>query len=235
MVVRAAREGEVFQTLDGQERVLDAGMGLINDGERPVALAGVMGGMDSEIETTRADVLVESACFDSGRTSHTSRDLQLISEASIRFERQVDEAGCVDVANLTCALIEELAGGEVAPGYVDLYPEPKERPSITLRQGRVELICGTAIDPAFTERALTRLGCTVERAAEDGEPVFHVVPPTFRPDLEREIDLIEEVLRLWGMDRVEATIPAARNHIGGLTHDQRQMRRVGSILRSCGL
>ena len=180
-------------------------------------------------------MLVESACFDSGRTSHTSRDLQLISEASIRFERQVDEAGCVDVANLTCALIEELAGGEVAPGYVDLYPEPKERPSITLRQGRVELICGTAIDPAFTERALTRLGCTVERAAEDGEPVFHVVPPTFRPDLEREIDLIEEVLRLWGMDRVEATIPAARNHIGGLTHDQRQMRRVGSILRSCGL
>ena len=235
VVVRAAREGEVFQTLDGQERVLDAGMGLITDGERPVALAGVMGGMDSEIEDDTRDVLVESACFDSGRTSHTSRDLQLISEASIRFERQVDEAGCVDVANLTCALIEELAGGEVAPGYVDLYPEPKERPSITLRQGRVELICGTAIDPAFTERALTRLGCTVERAAEDGEPVFHVVPPTFRPDLEREIDLIEEVLRLWGMDRVEATIPAARNHIGGLTHDQRQMRRVGSILRSCGL
>ncbi|HJG36880.1 phenylalanine--tRNA ligase subunit beta [Enorma phocaeensis] len=235
VVVRAAREGEVFQTLDGQERVLDAGMGLITDGERPVALAGVMGGMDSEIEDDTRDVLVESACFDSGRTSHTSRDLQLISEASIRFERQVDEAGCVDVANLTCALIEELAGGEVAPGYVDLYPEPKERPSITLRQGRVELICGTAIDPAFTERALTRLGCTVERAAEDGEPVFHVVPPTFRPDLEREIDLIEEVLRLWGMDRVEATIPAARNHIGGLTHDQRQMRRVGAILRSCGL
>ncbi|WP_102372880.1 phenylalanine--tRNA ligase subunit beta [Enorma phocaeensis] len=235
VVVRAACEGEVFQTLDGQERVLDAGMGLITDGERPVALAGVMGGMDSEIEDDTRDVLVESACFDSGRTSHTSRDLQLISEASIRFERQVDEAGCVDVANLTCALIEELAGGEVAPGYVDLYPEPKERPSITLRQGRVELICGTAIDPAFTERALTRLGCTVECAAEDGEPVFHVVPPTFRPDLEREIDLIEEVLRLWGMDRVEATIPAARNHIGGLTHDQRQMRRVGSILRSCGL
>ena len=235
VVVRAAPEGEGFQTLDGQERARDAGRGLITDGERPVALAGVMGGMDSEIEDTTRDVLVESACFDAGRTSHTSRDLQLISEASIRFERQVDEAGCVDVANITCALIEELAGGEVAPGYVDLYPAPKERAEIGLRQKRVELISGAAIEPAFTERALTRLGCTVERAAEGGEPVFKVVPPTFRPDLEREIDLIEEVLRLWGMDRVEATIPAARNHIGGLTHDQRQMRRVGAILRSCGL
>ena len=235
VVVRAAREGEVFQTLDGVERTLDAGMGLITDGERPVALAGVMGGMDSEIEDDTTDVLIESACFNAGRTSHTSRDLQLISEASIRFERQVDVAGCVDVANITAALIEELAGGEVAPGYIDLYPAPVEREELTLRQGRVNLICGAAIDADFIERALTRLGCTVSRAAVTGGPVFKVVPPTFRPDLEREIDLIEEVLRLWGMDRVEATIPAAKNHIGGLTHEQRLLRRVGAILRSCGL
>ncbi|OUP06330.1 phenylalanine--tRNA ligase subunit beta [Collinsella sp. An2] len=231
VVVRAAHEGEVFQTLDGQERTLAAGMGLITDGERPVALAGVMGGMDSEIEDDTCDVLVESACFDAGRTSHTSRDLSLISDASIRFERQVDETGCVDVANLTCALIEELADGEVAPGYVDLWPAPKTQPELTLRLSRVHLICGAQIEPAFIERSLTRLGCTVKRDGDD----FRVVPPTFRPDLEREIDLIEEVLRLWGMDRVEATIPAAKNHIGGLTHDQRLRRRIGGILRSCGL
>lgn len=247
VVVRGAHEGEVFQTLDGVGRTLDEGMGLITDGERPVALAGVMGGMDSEIEDDTRDVLIESACFDAGRTSHTSRDLQLISEASIRFERQVDEAGCVDVANITAALIEELAGGEVAPGYVDLYPAPKVQPELVLRQERVDLICGAQISPEFIERALTRLGCTVRAdaagaagagAAAGGTGAagtFRVVPPSFRPDLEREIDLIEEVLRLWGMDRVEATIPAAKNHIGGLTHEQRLLRRVGAILRSCGL
>ena len=100
VVVRAAQQDEKFTTLDGEERTLDAGMGLITDGERPVALAGVMGGMDSEIEDDTVDVMVESACFNAGRTSHTSRDLSLISDASIRFERQVDETGCVDVATL---------------------------------------------------------------------------------------------------------------------------------------
>ena len=231
VVVRAAKQDEMFQTLDGEERVLDAGMGLITDGERPVALAGVMGGMDSEITDASVDVLVESACFNAGRTSHTSRDLSLISDASIRFERQVDETGCVDVANVTCALIEELAGGEVAPGYVDVYPAPKTIDPITLRYQRVLDICGAPIERDFVVRSLTRLGCTVEEAGED----YLVTPPSFRPDLPREIDLIEEVLRLWGMGRVEATIPAAKNHIGGLTHEQQLTRKVGQILRACGL
>ena len=231
VVVRAAKQGETFQTLDGEKRVLDAGMGLITDGERPVALAGVMGGMDSEITDASVDVLVESACFNAGRTSHTSRDLSLISDASIRFERQVDETGCVDVANVTCALIEELAGGEVAPGYVDVYPAPKTIDSITLRYQRVLDICGAPIERDFVVRSLTRLGCTVKETGED----YLVTPPSFRPDLPREIDLIEEVLRLWGMGRVEATIPAAKNHIGGLTHEQQLTRKVGQILRACGL
>ena len=235
VVVRAAREGERFQTLDGVERELAAGMGLITDGERPVALAGVMGGMDSEIEDDTVDVLVESACFNAGRTSHTSRDLSLISDASIRFERQVDETGCVDVANLACALIEELAGGEVAPGHVDVYPAPKEPVAITLRLSRVHALCGAPIEADFCERALTRLGCAVTREGEGEGTVFAVRVPSFRPDLPREIDLVEEVLRLWGMGRVEATIPAAKNHIGGLTREQHLVRRVGLILRACGL
>ena len=231
VVVRAAKQDEKFQTLDGENRVLDAGMGLITDGERPVALAGVMGGMDSEITDDTVDVMVESACFNAGRTSHTSRDLSLISDASIRFERQVDETGCVDVANVTCALIEELAAGEVAPGYVDVYPAPKTIAPITLRYQRILDICGAPIERDFVERSLTRLGCTVESEGSD----FQVTPPSFRPDLPREIDLIEEVLRLWGMGRVEATIPAAKNHIGGLTREQKLTRKVGQILRACGL
>lgn len=238
VAVRAAREGEVFRTLDDVERTLSAGMGLIATGEAgatPVALAGVMGGMESEVTDATVDVLVESACFNAGRTSHTSRDLALISDASIRFERQVDETGCVDVANIACALIEQLAGGKVAPGCVDVYPAPKQLAPISLRLSRVHELCGAAIEPAFIEMALTRLGCSVEAEGEGGARVFAVMPATFRPDLTREIDLIEEVLRLWGMDRVEATIPAAKNHIGGLTREQQLTRKVGQILRACGL
>ena len=232
VVVRAAHAGEKFTTLDGQERVLAEGMGLITDNGRPVALAGVMGGLNSEIEDDSTDVLIESACFAAGRTSHTSRDLDLISEASLRFERQVDVEGCVNVANITCALIEELAGGEVAPGCVEVYPAPFEPAKITLRLARVDALIGASIDPAFTRTALARLGCGVEDAAS-GELL--VTQPSFRPDLTREIDLIEEILRLWGMGRVEATIPAAKNHVGGLTPDQRLERKIGQVLRACGL
>ena len=236
--VRAAHEGEVFRTLDDVERTLSAGMGLIATGEAgatPVALAGVMGGMDSEVTDATVDVLVESACFNAGRTSHTSRDLALISDASIRFERQVDETGCRDVADIACALIEELAGGAVAPGCVDVYPAPKTVEAIDLRYARVLDLCGAPIEADYIERVLVRLGCAVEKAGEGREAVFHVTPPTFRPDLPREIDLIEEVLRLWGMGRVEATIPAAKNHIGGLTREQQLTRKVGRVLRACGL
>ena len=238
VAVRAAREGEVFRTLDDVERTLSAGMGLIATGEAgatPVALAGVMGGMDSEVTDATVDVLVESACFNAGRTSHTSRDLALISDASIRFERQVDETGCVDVADIACALIEELAGGAVAPGRVDVYPAPKTVEAIDLRYARVLDLCGAPIEADYIERVLVRLGCAVEKAGEGREAVFRVTPPTFRPDLPREIDLIEEVLRLWGMGRVEATIPAAKNHIGGLTREQQLTRKVGRVLRACGL
>ena len=238
VAVRAAHEGEQFRTLDDVERTLSAGMGLIATGEAgatPVALAGVMGGMDSEVTDATVDVLIESACFNAGRTSHTSRDLALISDASIRFERQVDETGCVDVANIACALIEDLAGGAVAPGCVDVYPTPRTVEPVTLRLARVHAICGAAIEPAFIEKTLGRLGCTVARAGEGEDLVYTVTPPTFRPDLPREIDLIEEILRIWGMGRVEATIPAAKNHIGGLTREQRLTRKVGQVLRSCGL
>lgn len=238
VVVRAAREGERFRTLDDVERTLSAGMGLIATGEAgatPVALAGVMGGMASEVTDDTVDVLVESACFSAGRTSHTSRDLALISDASIRFERQVDETGCADVAAIACALIEELASGSVAPGCVDVYPAPHAVEPVKLRLSRVHALCGAAIEPSFIERALGRLGCTLTASGTGEGLVYTVIPPTFRPDLPREIDLIEEVLRLWGMGRVEASIPAARNHIGGLTREQRLTRKVGQVLRACGL
>ena len=232
VVVRAARDGERVVTLDGQERVCTPDVGLITDDrDRPVALAGVMGGQNSEIDETTCDVLLESARFDAGHTSRTSRSLDLMSEASIRFERGVDTTRCRDVADIAAALFEECCGAEVCPGVVDVYPEQPEAPVIALRADRVRALAGAPIADAEMERFLARLGCGLS-AREGG---WDVVPPTNRPDLVREVDLIEEVVRLWGMDRVEATLPAARNHAGGLTVDQQRVRRISEVLRACGL
>ena len=231
VMVDSSYEGQKFVTLDGVERTLKQGMALITDGVKPVAIAGVMGGQDTEITSKTINILIESACFNAGLTSHTSRDLSLISDASIRFERQVDVTKCADVANIAAALVEQLASGKVAPGLVDIYANKFTRQPITLRFDRVNKICGTEIDADFIRNKLTRLGCQVTNC-ENG---LNVLTPSFRPDLLREIDLIEEVLRLWGMDRVPATIPAAKNHIGGLTRTQLLERKIGSTLRSCGL
>ena len=244
VVVRAAHEGEKIVTLDGQERTLTPDMCVItDDGDRPVCLAGVMGGQNSEIDEGTTDVLLEAACFDAGHISRTSRSLGLMSEASIRFERQVDAAFCDEVSEIAAALFEECCGAEVLRGRVDEYPVPVEAKAVRLRPERARMLCGAPIETQAMVRSLQRLGCAVMRGregvvTEDGTPSgdeLRVVPPTSRPDLTRECDLIEEILRLWGEDRVTATLPAARNHAGGLTPRQRRLRVIGRSLRGSGL
>lgn len=233
IVVRSAREGEHLVTLDEQDRALNPDMLVISDGrDRAVALAGVMGGLNSDIDEGTVDVLLESACFDSGSISRTSRSLGLMSEASIRFERQVDAANCDMVSNIAAALFEECCGAQVVRGMVDEYPLPAAPETIVMRPDRVRAICGASIEDSFMVNRLTRLGCSVSEG-EDG--VKLVVPPTNRPDLTREIDLVEEVLRLWGEGDVEPTLPAPHNHAGGLTVEQRRVRKIGETLRACGL
>ncbi len=232
IVVRAAADGEKLATLDGQERTLTSDMAVItDDGRIPVALAGVMGGANSEIDEGTVDVLLESACFDAGHISRTSRNLDLMSEASIRFERQVDGASCAEVADIAAALFESCCGATVCPGRVDCYPAPAELPVIDLRVNRASALIGEEMDEAFVAESLTRLGCAVEH----NDSVLSVTPPANRPDLSREADLIEEILRLFGMDRVTPTLPAARNHAGGLTVDQRRVRTIGTALRAAGM
>ncbi len=232
IVIRAAKDGEKVTTLDHTDRDLTSDMIVItDDGKTPVALAGVMGGLNSEIDENTTDVLLESACFDKGHISRTSRNLDLMSEASIRFERQVDAAACSRIADIAAALFEECCGAEVCTGKVDNYPAPVEPAHIHLRTQRVCALSGADIEPDFMAQRLRRLGCAVT-PAEDG---FDVVAPTNRPDLTREVDLIEEILRLWGEDEVEATLPAARNHAGGLTVDQQRIRKIGATLRALGL
>ena len=233
IVVRAAKDGEHIVTLDGEDRELTSDMTVITDnGKTPIALAGVMGGMDSEITENTVDVLLESAVFDNGHISRTSRNLDLMSEASIRYERLVDPNGCASVADIAAALFEKCCGAEVCPGIVDVYPKVKEAVTIALRPERVCALAGAQIPEGFMVSRLARLGCKVT-PADDGN--LSVVAPTNRPDLTREVDLIEEIVRLWGEGDIEATLPAARNHAGGLTLEQRQIRKIGRTLRSLGL
>ncbi len=231
IIVRTATQGEKLTTLDGQERTLDARMLLICDPGGPIALAGVMGGEHTEVSERTVDILLESASFDSEVTSRTSRSLGLISEASMRFERGVDPQGCVAAADRAAQLMAEICDGTVDAGIVDEYPRPATARQLDLRLSRLNNILGTSIDSGEVVRILTALGLEVSASGDR----FAVSVPTSRPDLEREIDLVEEVLRIWGMDRVEATLPAGRMRVGTLTREQRWRERIAATLRAAGL
>lgn len=233
IVVRGAHEGEPFTTLDGEARTLTSDMTVITDGTKPVALAGVMGGLDSEVTNETTTILLESAVFSSAHTSRTSRNLQLFSESSMRFERGVDQSNAAFVADYAAALLAEVTGGTVLKDAVDAYPVKPETITLTLRMDRLRTFVGAPITNEEACRFLTALGCNVKEA--DAPNDFVVVVPTYRPDLIREIDLYEEVLRLWGMERVPSTIPAAKNHFGGLTEEQKLSIKIGRTLRACGI
>ncbi len=233
VVVRPAKDGEEFTTLDGAERTLTSDMTVIATPERAVALAGVMGGLDSEVEDDTTTVLLETATFSRAHTSRTSRNLGLISEASMRYERGVDATPIPDIAAAAAALIAEVSGGTVRPGIVDEYPIKTGPVTLEFRIQRFNDMMGADIPVDFITDILARLGCEVSPGGKDG--VLEVVAPTFRPDLEREIDLYEEVVRLWGMDRIESTLPKSAKRVG--TRGKTELVRdiVNDTLRASGL
>jgi phenylalanyl-tRNA synthetase beta chain len=231
ITVRAARENETIRTLDGQERHLAADTLVIADDDGPVALAGVMGGEATEVSDTTTDILLESACFDTASISRTSRRLGLISESSLRYERGVDPDLASRASDRAAALIAQVAGGTVAPGLVDVYPGRREPLHLQLRTARVNALLGTDLETSTVAALLRPLGLSVEGSGD----VLDVVVPGFRPDLEREVDLIEEVARLHGLENITATLPGGGGRIGGRTVRQRFVSRVGSVLRAAGL
>jgi phenylalanyl-tRNA synthetase beta chain len=242
IVVRAAAAGETFTTLDNVTRALDSDITVIVDGNAAngagatIALAGVMGGLHSEVTEKTVDILLESATFSSAHTSRTSRKLQLFSEASARYERGVDGATCDEFSARAAALMVEVAGGVVCEGVVDVYPAPVLLPSLDFRVERFRAFIGAPIPLEDITGILTRLGCTVGGELDAVEaPTLSVTPPSYRPDLTREIDLYEEVLRIWGMARVESTLPGGRGRIGARTLEQERVGTVGRALRASGL
>ncbi len=197
IVVKCAENGEVFTTLDEAERKIDDRMLLICDAERGVALAGVMGGMNSEISDDTKDLLLESAYFDTINTRRTSRILGLSTDSSRRFERGADPNATVRALDMAASLIVQLAGGDVAKGVADVYPVSIDPWKVNLRPERVRAILGVDVDTGEMREHLIRLGCEVE-----GKAPFSVTVPTYRSDLSREIDLIEEIARLHGYNKV---------------------------------
>lgn len=232
VVVRAAKNGEKLQTLDGEERELTEDMTVIATPEKAVGLAGVMGGFDTEVTDETTTILLEAATFEPGRTSRTSRNLGLISESSMRYERRVDDVEIDRMSAAAAQLLAEVSGGTVVPGLIDVYNTKTEAPTLEFRIPRFQVMMGEAIPRDFTIDMLQRLGCSVDAAQEE---VLKVVPPTFRPDLEREIDLYEEVLRLYGMDRIPSTLPGGPGRVGIKTEAQRTMDKINNTLRACGL
>jgi len=231
IIVRGANPGECMTTLDGQRRELKPGMILITDPSGPIALGGVMGGENTEVGERTVDILLEAASFQTTSISRTSRSLGLISEASSRFEKGVDPNACTAALDRAAQLMADLAGGQVAPGIVDVYPRPVEPITLTLRLERVNAILGTTL----TAEEVASILVSLELGVSGGPSAFEVTVPSFRPDLVREIDLVEEVLRVWGMARVVATLPGGRERVGGLTPDQRLVERIGTTMRAAGL
>jgi phenylalanyl-tRNA synthetase beta chain len=241
IIVRRAKGGEKFKTLDQVDRTLTGEMLLIADEQKGIALAGVMGGQNTEINAQTVDVLIESAYFSPTNIRRTSKALGLRSESSYRFERGAD-IGICDWASRRCAqLILETAGGQSADGVVDAYPKPVEPRQITLRYHKVNELLGLQLKPEECEFYLGQLGLkAVNRKARPvgagGSPepmVFQI--PTFRVDLKREVDLIEEIARLHGIEKIPATPP--RGAIGTNAFDSvhDQIAEARRILSGLGL
>jgi len=201
IVVRNARNGEEVETLDGVHRELTEDILLICDALKPVAVAGIMGLANSEIKDDTTDILIESAYFDPGTIRKGSRMLALQTEASYRFERGADPEGTIYAANRVTQLIQELAGGEIYRGLVDAYPRSIVYPRVKIRFHKVNGLIGIDIDKEWTVRLLKGLGCDIVGQTDE---FIEVISPSWRPDLEREVDYIEEVVRVYGMETVPA-------------------------------
>ena len=192
IIVRSAKQGEEFQAIDHKTYKLNDNMCVIADSNGPVAIAGVMGGADSEVSDSTTDILLEAAYFDQLSVRNTARKLKLFSASSFRFERNIDSANLDWASRRACELIVKLAGGEVCDGIVDAGEQPSKPADVTLRFAQLKRLLGIAIPVDFSKQCLENLGAVITKSDDAS---VTVTPPSWRKDLTREVDLIEEVGR----------------------------------------
>lgn len=203
IIVDTAAAGSTYTTLDGKERTLDDSILMINDAKQPIGIAGIMGGLNSEIEATTKTVVLESANFLADSIRASSKKLGLRTEASSRYEKGIDPNLCAAAADRVCRLIEILGAGKVVKGVVDVYPAIEEATTYDVRVARMNAIIGTDL----TREAMTEILELLEMKVDGEGEVMRVTPPTVRQDFEAEIDFSEEIARIYGYDKLPDTLP----------------------------
>jgi phenylalanyl-tRNA synthetase beta chain len=233
IIVRRANPGERVVTLDDKEHKLDKEMLVIADPEKPIAVAGIMGCANTEVSTTTKTIILESACFNPISIHKTSKLLKTRTESSVRFEHGVDWNAVEEALDRGAALIAELARGDVLKGKIDAVGRERKERSLELRPERVNKLLGSEIATGDMISVLTRLGFPVNKA--DGKKLKVGIPSFRDMDIEREIDLVEEIARIWGYNRIEATMPDTA--FSGKTVDRADQLRdkLREILIGCGL
>ncbi|MHB1381779.1 MAG: phenylalanine--tRNA ligase subunit beta [Thermoleophilia bacterium] len=232
LVARRARDGESMTTIDGVSRTLTSGMLVIADGEQPTAVAGIMGGEGSEVSEDTRDIVLEAASFSGPNVMATSMALGLRSESSTRFEKGMDAGLVPQALAMASRLIVELGGGRLVPGQVDIQAEPPVNNVIHLRDEKITSLIGVDIPSEETTAILERLGFLVEPEPPGS---FRVTVPGFRADVEREVDLIEEVVRIFGLDLIPPTLPSEVRVMGGLSPRQAAERGIARALAERGV
>jgi phenylalanyl-tRNA synthetase beta chain len=232
IIVRRAGDTREFVTLDNLSRTLDPNDLLIADGDKPLAIAGVMGGLNSEVGDCTGTILLESAYFEPMTIARTARRLGLRSEASYRFERGVDRAGQVGALIRAAELIRRIARGREASPIADFEPRKAEPREIALDLGAMESLLGAAIPPTVARSRLKSLGAQVSTRAKG---VLAVVPPSFRSDLAEQADLIEEVARLGGLEDIPALLPERVNPLAPVNREREFLKGTREVMLGCGL
>ena len=228
IVVRTAKDGEEFVTLDGQERKLDSQTLVICDGEKAVGLAGIMGGENSMITDDVKTMLFEAATFDGTNIRKSTKRLGIRTDASGKFEKGLDPENALAAMNRACQLIEELGAGEVVGGVVDVYPNPVTRKRISFEPDKYNALLGTNVSREEMLQYFERL--EVEYDKDNNELII----PTFRQDLNRDADMAEEVARFFGYDNIPTTLPKGETTMGKVSFEQRIEDVAGEIAQFCG-
>ncbi len=230
IIVRIANDGEVIQTLDEQTRNLTSNDLVIADGTRAVAVAGVMGGFNSEVKQDTTCIVFESATFDGGSVRQTAQRLGLRTEASSRYEKGLDPNNTVPALNRACELVQMLGCGEVVGGMIDVVSDIKAPVTLTISPEKVNSFLGTNIPSSDMVSTLTKLGFDVK----NGESLI-VTAPTFRPDIERFADVAEEIARFYGYDNIPSTLLSGEATVGGKTPVQKLRDKINNTLTGAGL
>ena len=230
IIVDVSKEGDKFTTLDGTERELPEGILMINDAEKQVGIAGIMGGLNSEITEDTKTVILEVANFNGDSIRSSSKKLTLRTEASSRYEKGIDANLCEEAAERVCHLIELLGCGKVAGGVVDVYPEVQKANPVDVRVSRVNHVLGTDI----SKEDMVKIFESLEMKCDVSGDVITVTPPTVRQDLETEVDYVEEVARMFGYDKLPTSIPKG-SEVARLTPQEEARKKARDILTSLGL